>query len=84
MTFSLERLLESTYHFLPKHCRSTLTARRSSTNNRHILEETDDKFFFPSGALKAGQDNVITVVQDNMGLNETDGCSCLILCTHEY
>ena len=46
----------------------------SSTNNRNILEETDDKFLFPAGALKAGRDNVITVVQDNMGLNETDGC----------
>ncbi len=43
----------------------------SSTNNRNILEETDDKFLFPAGALKAGRDNVITVVQDNMGHNET-------------
>ncbi|KAJ7058088.1 glycoside hydrolase family 35 protein [Mycena amicta] len=42
----------------------------SSTNNRHTIEETDDKFTFPTGALLAG-DNVITIVQDNMGLNET-------------
>ncbi|KAF8968901.1 glycoside hydrolase family 35 protein [Flammula alnicola] len=65
------------------------TSFGNSTNNRNILEETDDKFILPAGALKAGQDNVITVVQvgslfvtvvislyfdkDNMGLNETDG-----------
>jgi len=36
------------------------------------LEETDDKFIFPPAALRAG-DNVITIVQDNMGLNETNG-----------
>jgi hypothetical protein len=35
----------------------------SSSNDKHILEETDDKFIFPSGALHAGQDNVITIVQ---------------------
>ncbi|KAF9465360.1 glycoside hydrolase family 35 protein [Collybia nuda] len=49
------------------------TSFGNSTNNRNILEETDDKFDFPTGALKSGQDNVITVVQDNMGLNETSG-----------
>ncbi|KAF9561800.1 glycoside hydrolase family 35 protein [Agrocybe pediades] len=49
------------------------TSFGNSTNNRHILEETDDKFEFPEGSLIAGQDNVITVVQDNMGLNETQG-----------
>ncbi|KAG6840788.1 hypothetical protein C0991_004328 [Blastosporella zonata] len=47
--------------------------RYSSTNNRHILEETDDKFTFPAGALLPGKDNIITIVQDNMGLNETSG-----------
>ncbi|KAJ7810575.1 galactose-binding domain-like protein [Mycena leptocephala] len=46
----------------------------SSTNNRNILEETDDKFIFPPAALRAG-DNVITIVQDNMGLNETNGAN---------
>ncbi len=34
----------------------------SSTNNRNILEETDDVFLFPEGAVLPG-DNVITVVQ---------------------
>ena len=34
-----------------------------STNNLNILEETDDKFIFPSGTLRAGEDNIITVVQ---------------------
>jgi hypothetical protein len=49
------------------------TSFGNSTNNRNILEETDDKFVFPVGALKPGADNVITIVQDNMGLNETNG-----------
>lgn len=49
------------------------TSFGNSTNNRRVLEETDDKFTFPAGALIPGQDNVITVVQDNMGLNETSG-----------
>ncbi|KAJ7125804.1 glycoside hydrolase family 35 protein [Mycena crocata] len=48
------------------------TSFGNSTNNRHIFEETDDKFTFPAGAVRAG-DNVITIVQDNMGLNETNG-----------
>ncbi|KAK6984994.1 glycoside hydrolase family 35 protein [Favolaschia claudopus] len=46
------------------------TSFGNSTNNRNILEETDDKFTFPTGAVHPG-DNVITIVQDNMGLNET-------------
>ncbi|KAK7031967.1 glycoside hydrolase family 35 protein [Favolaschia claudopus] len=46
------------------------TSFGNSTNNRNILEETDDKFTFPGGAVHPG-DNVITIVQDNMGLNET-------------
>ncbi|KAJ6585751.1 glycoside hydrolase family 35 protein [Mycena capillaripes] len=48
------------------------TSYGNSTNNMNIIEETDDQFIFPEGALKLG-DNVITIVQDNMGLNETDG-----------
>ncbi|KAJ7133272.1 glycoside hydrolase family 35 protein, partial [Mycena epipterygia] len=48
------------------------TSYGNSTNNMNIIEETDDKFIFPEGALRVG-DNVITIVQDNMGLNETDG-----------
>ncbi|KAF8877086.1 beta-galactosidase, domain 2-domain-containing protein [Infundibulicybe gibba] len=51
------------------------TSFGNSTNNRNILEETDDKFTFPVGSLKAGKDNVITIVQDNMGLNETNGAN---------
>lgn len=47
------------------------TSFGNSTNNKNILEETDDQFIFPSEALKPGKDNVITIVQDNMGLNET-------------
>ncbi|KAF7978647.1 hypothetical protein HWV62_45156 [Athelia sp. TMB] len=43
----------------------------SSTNDANTIEETDDIFHFPAGSLIAGQDNVITIVQDNMGLNET-------------
>jgi hypothetical protein len=35
----------------------------SSSNNANILEETDDKFTFPVGALLSGKDNVITVLQ---------------------
>ncbi|KAJ7809107.1 glycoside hydrolase family 35 protein [Mycena leptocephala] len=50
------------------------TSFGNSTNNRNILEETDDKFIFPPAALRAG-DNVITIVQDNMGLNETNGAN---------
>ncbi|KAJ7174237.1 glycoside hydrolase family 35 protein [Mycena crocata] len=46
------------------------TSYGNSTNNMNIIEETDDKFIFPEGALRPG-DNVITIVQDNMGLNET-------------
>ncbi|KAJ6517287.1 glycoside hydrolase family 35 protein [Mycena vitilis] len=48
------------------------TSYGNSTNNMNVIEETDDKFIFPDGALRLG-DNVITIVQDNMGLNETDG-----------
>ncbi|KAL0951714.1 hypothetical protein HGRIS_008390 [Hohenbuehelia grisea] len=51
------------------------TSFGNSTNNRNILEETDDKFTFPPGALLPNQDNVITVVQDNTGLNETNGAN---------
>ncbi|KAF5334106.1 hypothetical protein D9758_016081 [Tetrapyrgos nigripes] len=47
------------------------TSFGNSSNNQNILEETDDKFIFPEGALIADGDNVITIVQDNMGLNET-------------
>ncbi|KAF8173226.1 glycoside hydrolase family 35 protein [Mycena galopus ATCC 62051] len=48
------------------------TSYGNSTNNLNIIEETDEKISFPPGSLKRG-DNVITIVQDNMGLNETEG-----------
>ncbi|KAF9220869.1 glycoside hydrolase family 35 protein [Gyrodon lividus] len=47
------------------------TSYGNSTNNRNILEETDDTFYFPPGSLSYNQDNVITILQDNMGLNES-------------
>ncbi|KAL0951694.1 hypothetical protein HGRIS_008370 [Hohenbuehelia grisea] len=47
------------------------TSFGNSSANHNVLEETDDKFTFPLGALRAGKDNVVTVVQDNMGMNET-------------
>ncbi|CAK5270671.1 unnamed protein product [Mycena citricolor] len=46
------------------------TAFGNSTNNANIIEETDETFKFPAGAVKTG-DNVITIVQDNMGLDES-------------
>ncbi|KAJ7583566.1 glycoside hydrolase family 35 protein [Mycena floridula] len=49
------------------------TSFGNSSNNRNIREETDDLFTFPAGSVVAGKDNVITIVQDNMGLNETQG-----------
>jgi len=51
------------------------TSFGNSTNNLNILEETDDRFTFPPGSLIPGADNVITIVQDNMGLNQADGSS---------
>ncbi|KAG1721261.1 glycoside hydrolase family 35 protein [Suillus paluster] len=47
------------------------TSYGNSTNNRNILEETDDKFHFPPGSLRYGKDNVITILQDNMGLDQS-------------
>ncbi|KAJ4000709.1 glycoside hydrolase family 35 protein [Lentinula boryana] len=46
------------------------TSFGNSTNNANVIEETDEKFDLPSSALLIGQDNVITIVQDNMGINE--------------
>ncbi|KAI6139306.1 glycoside hydrolase family 35 protein [Pisolithus tinctorius] len=46
------------------------TSYGNSTNNKDVVEETDEVFYFPPGSLKYGEDNVITVVQDNMGLDE--------------
>ncbi|KAH6908431.1 glycoside hydrolase family 35 protein [Coprinopsis sp. MPI-PUGE-AT-0042] len=48
------------------------TSFGNSTNNRNIIEERDKKFVFPEGALVPDADNVITVVQDNTGLAQTN------------
>ncbi|KIK71458.1 glycoside hydrolase family 35 protein [Collybiopsis luxurians FD-317 M1] len=47
------------------------TSFGNSTNDENSIAETDQKIPFPAGALRTGQDNVITVVQDNMGLDES-------------
>ncbi|KAJ3785437.1 glycoside hydrolase family 35 protein [Lentinula aff. detonsa] len=49
------------------------TSFGNSTNDANSIDETDQKFIFPEGTVLVGQDNVITVVQDNMGLDETSG-----------
>ncbi|KAG7089034.1 hypothetical protein E1B28_010744 [Marasmius oreades] len=46
------------------------TSFGNSSNSANNVNETDQLFVFPEDALKKGQDNVITVLQDNMGLNE--------------
>ncbi|KAF8877096.1 glycoside hydrolase family 35 protein [Infundibulicybe gibba] len=51
------------------------TSFGNSTNNKNNIQQTDQKFTFPAGSLKAGSDNVITIVQDNMGLDEGSGRS---------
>jgi hypothetical protein len=45
----------------------------SSTNNENIVKETDEEYVFPSHAVRVDKENVITVVQDNMGLDESEG-----------
>lgn len=43
-------------------------------------EQINALFAFPEGAVKVGQDNVVTVLQDNMGNDEDDnGAWC---CAH--
>ncbi|KAF5386540.1 hypothetical protein D9757_005888 [Collybiopsis confluens] len=42
----------------------------NSTNNANVIEETDEKYIIPPDALRVGQDNVITIVQDNTGIQE--------------
>ena len=46
-------------------CNDALTIDNpsSSTNNQNILEETDEKFYFPPGSLRYDEDNVITILQ---------------------
>uniref|UniRef100_A0A0W0G5J3 beta-galactosidase n=1 Tax=Moniliophthora roreri TaxID=221103 RepID=A0A0W0G5J3_MONRR len=47
----------------------------NSTNNQNVIVETDEVYTFPEGAVKEGADNVITIVQDNMGLDEAEANS---------
>ncbi|EIM81437.1 glycoside hydrolase family 35 protein [Stereum hirsutum FP-91666 SS1] len=42
----------------------------NSTNDANSIDETDQVYTFPDGSLVVGQDNVITVIQDNMGHDE--------------
>jgi hypothetical protein len=51
-----------------------LTWNGSSSNNENIIEETVELYTFPPGSVRDGEDNVITILQDNQGLNETDNC----------
>ncbi|KAH9053098.1 glycoside hydrolase family 35 protein [Lactarius vividus] len=46
------------------------TSFGNSTNNLHILEETDDEFVFPAGSLIPGADNVITIVQTDGSMTD--------------
>ncbi|PPQ97472.1 LOW QUALITY PROTEIN: hypothetical protein CVT26_002820, partial [Gymnopilus dilepis] len=41
-----------------------------NTYGNTLAAEFNETFVFPPGAVKKGKDNVITVVQDNMGLDE--------------
>ena len=45
----------------------------SSTNDRNSIAEVNQAFSFSGAHLNVGGDNVITVVQDNMGLDESGG-----------
>ncbi|ESK82299.1 glycoside hydrolase family 35 protein [Moniliophthora roreri MCA 2997] len=41
-----------------------------SSNGANNINGTDQVFTFSDGSVRLGQDNVVTVVQDNMGLNK--------------
>ncbi|KAK7019437.1 hypothetical protein VNI00_018047 [Paramarasmius palmivorus] len=45
----------------------------NSTIGLPDIIETDQVYTFPEGALLEGEDNVITVIQDNMGFDEAEG-----------
>lgn len=72
ISFRRERLGERCLfeHFIRKvgcitYCDDTLKIDdlSSSTNNRNILAETDETFYFPPGSLHYNQNNVITILQ---------------------
>ncbi|GJJ09054.1 hypothetical protein Clacol_003276 [Clathrus columnatus] len=44
---------------------------KSTPGDNSTPSSTDEVFEFPSGSVKVGKDNVITVVQDNTGLDES-------------
>ncbi|KAF8580355.1 glycoside hydrolase family 35 protein [Ramaria rubella] len=44
---------------------------KSTPGDNSIPNRTDEVYTFPAGSVMVGKDNVITVVQDNMGLDET-------------
>ncbi|KIO23116.1 glycoside hydrolase family 35 protein [Tulasnella calospora MUT 4182] len=46
------------------------TTYGNSTSNKNIISETTEWYSFPNGVLTEGE-NVLTIVQDNMGLDET-------------
>ncbi|KAG9025922.1 hypothetical protein FRB95_009626 [Tulasnella sp. JGI-2019a] len=47
------------------------TTYGNSTNNKNIVSETDEVYVFPEWSVVPGRDNVVTIIQDNMGLDET-------------
>ncbi|CAE6501709.1 unnamed protein product [Rhizoctonia solani] len=47
------------------------TTYGNSSNNHNNIPETDQVYHFPAGSVIQGGDNVLTIVQDNMGLEMT-------------
>ncbi|KAF9524253.1 glycoside hydrolase family 35 protein [Crepidotus variabilis] len=47
------------------------TSFGNSSDGQHMQGQTDEVFNLPINAVNVGQDNVVTIVQDNMGLDET-------------
>ncbi|CAE6463948.1 unnamed protein product [Rhizoctonia solani] len=47
------------------------TTYGNSSNNHNNIPETDQVYHFPAGLVIQGEDNILTVVQDNMGLEMT-------------
>ncbi|KIJ53974.1 glycoside hydrolase family 35 protein [Sphaerobolus stellatus SS14] len=45
---------------------------RSTPSDNSTPNTTNEVFVFPSGSVRVSQDNIITVVQDNMGLDESN------------
>ncbi|EIM90945.1 glycoside hydrolase family 35 protein [Stereum hirsutum FP-91666 SS1] len=48
------------------------TSYGNSSDNKLIIDETDEVYTFSNGSLRAGEDNVVTVVIDNMGISESN------------